>query len=464
MRTPGLLTAVLGPNGAGKTTLIRCCTGLLTPASGALEVLGEPPGSPANAARVGLMPQSTGAWSGIRAVELLSYLASLYAHPLDVPAIVERLGIGGFARTPYRRLSGGQQQAVNLAGALIGRPELVFLDEPTAGMDPHARRATWELLRELRASGVSIVLTTHAMDEAETLADQVFIVDDGVGEGVRHRGRAHRIGRHSRRRLPGPDPAGGRLVSTIDFSPAPGAAPASTRIVRHAITEATLLVRNGEQLLLALVIPLGILLGGRFFGGRFGDLDSLAPSVLGLAVWSSAFTSVAITTGFERRYGVLERLAATPLGKPGLLAGKALAVTVILLGQLVILVAAALIIGWRPAFTVGSFFAAVLLVILASATFVCLGLLLAGLLRAEIILAVANLIYLVLLAAGGLLMPVDRYIPAVRPVVSALPTGALGEGLRAAASGVVLGWPLAVLAIWLVLAGLAARRFFRWTS
>ena len=253
-------------------------------------------------------------------------------------------------------------------------------------------------------------------------------------------------------------------MSTIDFSPAPGAAPASTRITRHAITEATLLVRNGEQLLLALVIPLGILLGGRYFGGRFGDLDSLAPSVLGLAVWSSAFTSVAITTGFERRYGVLERLAATPLGKAGLLAGKALAITVILLGQLVILVAAALIIGWRPAFTVGSFFAAVLLVILASATFVCIGLLLAGLLRAEIILAVANLIYLVFLAAGGLLMPVDRYIPAVRPIVSVLPTGALGEGLRAAASGVVLGWPLIVLAIWLVVAGLLARRFFRWTS
>jgi ABC-2 type transport system permease protein len=253
-------------------------------------------------------------------------------------------------------------------------------------------------------------------------------------------------------------------VNSIDFSPAPGAAPASTRIVRHAITEATLLVRNGEQLLLALVIPLGILLGGRFFGGRFGDLDSLAPSVLGLALWSSAFTSVAITTGFERRYGVLERLAATPLGKAGLLAGKALAVTLIVLAQLVILVVAALLMGWRPAFTTGSLLDALLVAILAAATFVCLGLLLAGRLRAEIILAVANLIYLVLLAAGGLLLPVDRYIPPVRPLVSALPTGALGQGLRAAASGVVLGWPLAVLVIWLVLAGLAARRFFRWTS
>ncbi len=176
---PGRLTAVLGPNGAGKTTLIRCCTGLLPADAGAVTVLGRPAGSAEVSARVGLMPQSTGAWSGIRAVELLHYLAGLYAHPHDVDALVRRCGIGSFARTPYRRLSGGQQQAVNLAGALIGRPELVFLDEPTAGMDPHARRATWALLDELRTAGVAIVLTTHAMDEAQALADQVYIVDAG---------------------------------------------------------------------------------------------------------------------------------------------------------------------------------------------------------------------------------------------------------------------------------------------
>ena len=175
----GALTAVLGPNGAGKTTLIRCCTGLITPSAGSVTVLGRRPGSPDAACRVGLMPQSTGAWSGIKAGELLHYLAGLYAHPLPVAPLMDRLGITGSARTPYRRLSGGQQQAVNLAGALVGRPELVFLDEPTAGMDPHARRATWALLAELRLAGVSIVLTTHAMDEAETLADQVYIVDRG---------------------------------------------------------------------------------------------------------------------------------------------------------------------------------------------------------------------------------------------------------------------------------------------
>ena len=177
--SPGRLTAVLGPNGAGKTTLIRCCTGLLRADTGAVTVLGRPAGSAEVAARVGLMPQSTGAWSGIRADELLHYLAGLYAHPHDVDTLVRRCGITSFARTPYRRLSGGQQQAVNLAGALIGRPELVFLDEPTAGMDPHARRATWGLLDELRAAGVAIVLTTHAMDEAQALADHVYIVDGG---------------------------------------------------------------------------------------------------------------------------------------------------------------------------------------------------------------------------------------------------------------------------------------------
>ena len=189
----GALTAVLGPNGAGKTTLLRCCTGLVRPAGGDIQVLGQRPGAPGLAARVGLMPQSTGAWSGIRAGELLHYLAGLYAAPHDVDALVERLDLGEFVRTPYRRLSGGQQQAVNLAAAILGRPELVFLDEPTAGMDPHARRATWELLRGLRAAGVTLVLTTHAMDEAEALADEVYILDAGRVVHLGHGRRAHRL-------------------------------------------------------------------------------------------------------------------------------------------------------------------------------------------------------------------------------------------------------------------------------
>lgn len=252
-------------------------------------------------------------------------------------------------------------------------------------------------------------------------------------------------------------------MTALDLSPAPAPAPAAKRIVRHGLTEARLLSRNGEQLLLALVIPLAILVAGRFANVSM-SLDLLAPSVLALAVWSSAFTSIAITTAFERRYGVLERLATTPLGKSGLLAGKALAVIMIMLGQLVILTGAALGLGWRPRFTALSALVAIVTVILATATFVCLALLLAGRLRAESVLGVANLVYVILVVGGGLIIPVSRYPAALRPVIEALPTAALGEGLRAAAHGLVLVWPVLVLLAWLVAAGLAAWKGFRWTS
>lgn len=175
----GRVTALLGPNGAGKTTFLRVCTGLVTPDSGRVSVLGQSPGSPGLASRLGVMPQSTGAWSGVRAGELIDFLASLHATGLDPAALRSRLGIDAFASTTYRRLSGGQKQAVNLAGAIVGRPELVFLDEPTAGMDPHARRRAWAIVRNLKAAGVSVLLTTHDMLEASELADDVVMVNRG---------------------------------------------------------------------------------------------------------------------------------------------------------------------------------------------------------------------------------------------------------------------------------------------
>lgn len=175
----GEITALLGPNGAGKTTTIRCCTGLLTPDAGAVRIFGRSPAAATAHGLVGVMPQSTGAWSGIKPLELLDYLARLHANPLPVHALADELGLHEFATTPYRRLSGGQQQIVNLAGAIIGRPALVFLDEPTAGLDPHVRRRVWALLRRLREAGVAVLLTTHAMDEAESLADRVWIIDRG---------------------------------------------------------------------------------------------------------------------------------------------------------------------------------------------------------------------------------------------------------------------------------------------
>ncbi|MFE7841583.1 ABC transporter ATP-binding protein [Streptomyces sp. NPDC057474] len=175
------VTAVLGPNGAGKTTTIEICEGYRKPDSGSVSVLGLDPVREAAALRprTGVMLQSGGVYSGARADEMLRHVAKLHAHPLDVDALIERLGLGSCGRTTYRRLSGGQQQRLALAMAVVGRPELVFLDEPTAGLDPQARRATWELVRDLRADGVSVILTTHYMDEAEQLADDVAIIDAG---------------------------------------------------------------------------------------------------------------------------------------------------------------------------------------------------------------------------------------------------------------------------------------------
>jgi ABC-2 type transport system ATP-binding protein len=177
----GAVTAVLGPNGAGKTTTVECCEGLRSPDGGRVRVLGLDPATdaPALRPRVGVMLQDGGLPTGARSLEMLRHVAAMYAHPRDVGELAERLGIGSFARTTVRRLSGGQRQRLALAAAVVGRPELVFLDEPSAGMDPQARRAVWELVRELRAEGVAVVLTTHLMDEAESLADHVAVVDHG---------------------------------------------------------------------------------------------------------------------------------------------------------------------------------------------------------------------------------------------------------------------------------------------
>lgn len=178
----GELTALLGPNGAGKTTTIECCEGLRQPDAGAVRILGHDPATatPDQRARVGVMLQDGGLPTGVRAAELLHHVAKLYRNPLDPAELIERLGISSFARTSVRRLSGGQRQRVSLGAAIIGRPQVVFLDEPSAGLDPQARLAVWELVRELKADGVAIVLTTHLMDEAEQLADEVIIMDHGA--------------------------------------------------------------------------------------------------------------------------------------------------------------------------------------------------------------------------------------------------------------------------------------------
>jgi ABC-2 type transport system ATP-binding protein len=176
----GQVLALLGPNGAGKTTTVEICEGFRRADSGTVRVLGRQPDDADLRPRIGVMLQDgVGGYTAATAIELLQLFASYAAHPQDPRALIEAVGLAEVAGTSVKRLSGGQQQRLSLALALVGRPELVFLDEPTSGLDPQARRGTWELVRALQRDGVSVVLTTHFLDEAEQLADTVVVVDHG---------------------------------------------------------------------------------------------------------------------------------------------------------------------------------------------------------------------------------------------------------------------------------------------
>lgn len=177
----GEIFALLGPNGAGKTTTVETLEGYRTPDEGSVRILGLDPVRQARALRprIGVMLQQDGLYPALTAHEVLSLFAGYYRQPQSVDTLMERVGLTGAAKVRCRRLSGGQKRRLALAVALIGKPELVFMDEPTAGMDPQARLTTWEIIRDLKSNGVTILLTTHLMDEAERLADRVAIIDHG---------------------------------------------------------------------------------------------------------------------------------------------------------------------------------------------------------------------------------------------------------------------------------------------
>ncbi|MCX6421502.1 MAG: ABC transporter ATP-binding protein [Actinobacteria bacterium] len=177
----GQITAVLGRNGAGKTTTMEVCAGIRPAQSGVVQVLGANPirDRVTLAPKVGVMLQSGGVPGSSRGVEFAHHLAGMYAHPLDVTLLAQRLGVSD-VRTAYRRMSGGEQQRVRLICALVGRPELVILDEPTSGLDPLARGLVWNLLGDLKAAGLTVVVSTHQFDEAERLADHIVIVARGA--------------------------------------------------------------------------------------------------------------------------------------------------------------------------------------------------------------------------------------------------------------------------------------------
>ncbi|KOG23122.1 MULTISPECIES: ABC transporter permease [Streptomyces] len=253
-------------------------------------------------------------------------------------------------------------------------------------------------------------------------------------------------------------------MSTGTYSPKPGAAPVGRMIAAQTSLETRMLLRNGEQLLLTVIIPSLLLV---LFStvdivdtGSDEAVDFLAPGVLALAVLSTAFTGQAIATGFERRYGVLKRLGASPLPRWALMTAKTLAVLVTEVLQVALLTAIALALGWSPH---GNPLSVLLLLLLGTAAFSGLGLLMAGTLKAEATLAAANLVFLLLLVGGGVIVPLDRF-GAAGDVLALLPISALSDGLRDVLQhGASMPWGDAlILAVWGVLGLGAAARFFRW--
>lgn len=257
-------------------------------------------------------------------------------------------------------------------------------------------------------------------------------------------------------------------MSELDLSPRPGAAALPAMLRSQLAMELRLLVRNGEQVLITMVIPLLLLVAGTRSEsvvdlGPGRTIDIIAPGVLALAILSTSFTSLAIGTGFDRRYGVLKRLGASPLPRTGLLLGKLGAVVAIELVQLCLLSVVALLLGWQPQGGAGAVLAAVVLLVLGTAAFGALGLLIAGTLRAEATLALANLVYVLLLVGGAILVPLSRYPEPMQRGLELLPSGALGHGLRSAFDGSGVGLlPFVVLAVWALVAGLLTVRTFKW--
>ena len=251
----------------------------------------------------------------------------------------------------------------------------------------------------------------------------------------------------------------------MTFAPQPGAAPVLRQVRAQASMEARLMLRNGEQLLLALVIPVIVLIGGVAGADRVGldfsrpTVDIFTPGVLALAVMSTAFTSLAIATGFERRYGVIKLLGTSPLSRGSLLAGKVGALLAVEAVQLLVIGAVGFALGWDPD---PNLLAALAAVLLGTAAFASLGLLLAGTLRAEATLAAANLFYLLLLAGGAVVIPASAY-GGFGDVAVWLPSGALGEALRDALERAAFSWrDLAVLAAWAAVGSVLTSRTFKW--
>ncbi|MGA2036190.1 MAG: ATP-binding cassette domain-containing protein [Acidimicrobiales bacterium] len=552
----GQVLALLGPNGAGKTSTVETLEGYRRAAAGVVRVLGHDPISEHRAlvARIGVMLQHGGVYPTMGTRRVLELFARYYEDAEDPDALLELVGLSGLSRTPWHRLSGGEQQRLSMALALVGRPEVVFLDEPTAGVDPEGRLAIRAVIASLRDRGTCVLLTTHELPEAERLADEVVIITRGravargtVAElaGTGAQGGIHfaappgvdlnelagalevdadsvveeEVGRYVVKEqatparlgklagwLAGHDipltdlHAGSRSLEEVylevtrgqlarDEAPEDGedkrltpglgeerrslagpvgrpAAHVLKRLAAQCGAEVGMTLRRGESLLLTIGIPVVLLL---FFSevhllpvGTAHPVEFLAPGILALAVMGTSMVNLSIAAGFERGYGVLKRLGSTPLGRPSLLGAKIGAVVVVEVLQVVVLVPVSLGLGWHP--SAGGVGAAVAVVLLATAGFGGIGLLLAGVLRAEVNLAAANGLWLLLLLTSGMLAPLSKLPGWLEGVAKALPAAPLAQalhdslGLRVA----VPTWAWVVLACWATVAPAAAALTFRW--
>ncbi|HEX2064105.1 MAG TPA: ATP-binding cassette domain-containing protein, partial [Acidimicrobiales bacterium] len=489
---PGEVLAVLGPNGAGKTTTLETAEGYRRPDGGRVRVMGlDPVAQRARVTpRIGVMLQRGGVYPSLDAADALRLFASYYEDPVPTHELLERVGLADVSTTPWKRLSGGEQQRLSLALALVGRPAVAFLDEPTAGVDPGGRLLVRQAIRDLRDGGTCVVLATHELEEAERLADRVLIVDGGrvaasgtpaqlmatgteaeirfgAPAGLDTAGLGAVLGavvveerpgeyraltaatpsavagltawlaehdlpladlRAGRRRLEdvflsltgsgsGTDrplftgrpqqaisdqeSAEARAAAEVEGERGATTAAALRRVAAQSRAEVGMTLRRGESLLVTLGVPV-VLLG--FFSlvdvlptDTPDPVDFLAPGILALAVMSTAMVSLGIATGFERQYLVLKRLGSTPLRRGELLAAKTATVLVVEALQVALLVPLALALGWRPD---GSAPLAALAILAGTAAFAGLAMLMAGTLRAEMTLAAANGLYLVLLLLG----------------------------------------------------------------
>ena len=594
---PGQVVALLGPNGAGKTSTVEALEGYRTLDGGSARVLGlDPRRHHAElVGRIGVMLQRGGIYPMLGSAQVLHLFAAYYDDPDDPDQLIERVGLGPVRRTPWRRLSGGEQQRLSLALALVGKPEVLFLDEPTAGVDPEGRIVVRDIIADQRARGICVVLTTHELDEAERLADQVVIIDGGkklaegspadlasgtadgsirfttaagidtgalcsalvgaLGPGttvMEDRPGAYRLVTatgvapptaiaaltgwlathdltvgdlrtgHSleeaylaitgsgRDALSDPtgavtpplDPVGGRdrgrnrnrngnrnrgrgaetgAETGTGCPPGAGHVHRPARPVRPLVAqiraEVTMIATNGETVFLTLGIPVVFLL---FFSGVHvlptgtrHPVDFLVPGILALAVMSTSMTALGIGTGFDRGYGVLKRLGATPLGRPRLLSAKIVTVIGVEIVQAAVLVAVGFALGWSPGSGSGGngdggsgvlVGAAVGAIVLGTVAFGGIGLLLAGTLKPLVNLAVVNALFVVLLLLGGMLIPLAKLPGWLAGVSKVLPAAALADALHHAlgSNTAVSVHDWIVLIVWAVLAPTAAAALFRW--